>query len=212
MHSESVPVDQRWLGMDRRGIPYAAIAIALIIVLHWVVPAIDNATGWDDPTVAGDVLDLGSGIRITPPVGWQLEQGVRTTDDPVVPVNADASQLTLSNGATTISVTGAGWDGSADELMDQYEKVRETSDEEPDRLFAVDGARSSFTTPSGITGVQQAYQSATGDGRLFAVVVEDENGRQIGIVVAATASDESLGQSDSQIQDFVSSLTTTEPS
>lgn len=209
---ESVPVDERWLGLDRRGIPYAAVAIALILVLHWVVPALDNATEWDNPTGAGDVIDLGSGVRITPPVGWQLEEGVRTTDDTVVPPNIDAALVELSNGAVTISVEGSTWDGTADELMDQYEKVRETSDEKADRVFAVDGERSSFATAAGVTGVQQAFASAGGDGRVFAFVVDDEDGRPIGVVVTATATDDSLGQFDVQIQDLVSSLTTTEPS
>jgi hypothetical protein len=210
-HPESVPVDQRWLGMDKRGIPYAIVAVALILALHWAVPAIDNATKWDNPTVAGDVIDLGSGIRITPPVGWQLEEGVRTTDDPIVPVNADALKVTLSNGAVTVAVAGAKWDGTADQLLDQYNKVRETSDEKADQVFAVTGDRSSFVTSTGVTGVQEAYTSAGGDGRVFAFVVDDDSGRPIGIVVTATGTDGSLGEFDSQIQALVSSLTTTEP-
>jgi len=28
-----VPVDQRWLGIDKRGIPYAVVAVALIVLL-----------------------------------------------------------------------------------------------------------------------------------------------------------------------------------
>lgn len=209
-HHETVPVDQRWLGMDRRGVPYAAAAVALILVLHWIVPAIDNAIEWDNPTVAGDVLDLGSGITITPPVGWQLEDGVRTTDDRVVDLGADGTAVTLANGAVILTVAGSNWDGTADELMDQYNRVRDTSDEEPDRVFAVDGERSSFTTASGVTGVQESYSSAGGDGRVFAFVVDDDEGSPIGVVVASSASDDSLGQFDSEIQDFVSSLTTTE--
>lgn len=209
-HHESVPVDQRWLGLDKRGVPYAVVAVALIFVLHWVVPAVDSATDWDNPTVAGDALDLGSGIRMTPPVGWQLEEGIRLGEEPLIPVRADGSSVTLANGAATISVTGSAWDGTAGELMDQYNEVREGSDEEVDRLFAVSGARASFTTGSGLTGVQESYLSAGGDGRAFALVVDTEDGDPIGVVVAASASDESLGRFDTQIQDFVSSLTTTE--
>lgn len=107
-------------------------------------------------------------------------------------------------------MTGSAWDGTAGELMDQYNEVREGSDEEVDRLFAVSGARASFTTGSGLTGVQESYLSAGGDGRAFALVVDTEDGDPIGVVVAASASDESLGRFDTQIQDFVSSLTTTE--
>lgn len=207
---ESVPVDRRWLGMDRRGIPYAVVALALMLVLHWGVPAIDNATAWSNPTVAGDVIDLGRGIRITPPVGWQLEEGILTTDDPVVPVNPDASKVTLANGAVTITVAGASWNGTAEELLDQYNTIRETSDEDADQLFTVSGERASFVTTSGVTGVQEASTSAEGDGRVFAFVVDDDRGGPIGVVVSATAADDSLGQYDSQIQNFVSSLTTTE--
>lgn len=95
-HHESVPVDQRWLGLDKRGVPYAVVAVALIFVLHWVVPAVDSATDWDNPTVAGDALDLGSGIRMTPPVGWQLEEGIRLGEEPLIPVRADGSSVTLA--------------------------------------------------------------------------------------------------------------------
>jgi hypothetical protein len=95
--------------------------------------------------------------------------------------------------------------------MDRYNTLRDTSDEEPDRGFVVDGDRTSFTTTAGVTGVEEAYTSSTGDGRAFAFVVEDETGSSIGVVVEATASDDSLGEFDRQIQDFVSSLTTTEP-
>lgn len=156
MTHEVVPVDQRWLGMDKRGIPYAVVALVLIAVLLWVVPAIDDATAWNNPTVAGDLIDLGDGITIAPPAGWQLEQGIRTTEESATPVNSDAASATLSNGATTVTVTGSGWTGTATELMDQYNRVRDASDEDPDRQFAVTGERSSFTTATGLTGVQES--------------------------------------------------------
>lgn len=203
-----VPVDERWLGMDRRGVPYAAVALALIVLLVGVIPAIDDAVEWDDPTVAGDVVDLGGGTRITPPVGWQLEDGILTSAESITPVNPDGAGAALTNGATSLQVTTSTWDGTADELMDQYNRLRDTSDESADRLFAVTGDRGSVTTDSGATGVQESWTAANGDGRAFALVVENADDQRIGVVVTATASDDTLGQDEASVTDFVSSLTT----
>ena len=205
---DRVPVDQRWLGMDRRGFPYAIVAVALIVVLVWVIPAVNDAVEWDDPTVAGDVLDLGGGITVTPPVGWQLEAGVRVGADTAGPVNADGSSTVLADGATTISITGAGWDGTADELMDQYNSLRDRSDQADDQLFAVTGTRGSFTTAAGLTGVSEAFESASGSGRAFAFVVDDDGGRPIGVVIAASTGGDTLGDAGGQLDDLVASLTT----
>jgi len=212
---ETVPVDQRWLGMDRRGLPYAVVALVLIAVLHWVIPAIDDATAWDDPIVAGDVLDLGNGITVTPPVGWQLEDGILTSDEPTNPVDPTSPggvRADLATGTAALSVTGAGWDGTANELMDQYNRLREDSDEDADRVFAITGDRSSVTTASGVTGIEESFTSAGGDGRAFAFVLDDDSGTPIGVVIAASATDEAFGPADAEIDDVVSSLTMTETS
>lgn len=209
-HRQRVPVDQRWLGMDRRGVPYAGIAIALVVLLHWVIPAVNDAVAWDDPTRAGDVLDLGDGIVATPPVGWQLEEGFRTTDGPTVSVVADGATVLLANEVATIRIVGATWDGTADALLDQSNRVRETSEEADDRTFEVTGRRGSFTTTAGVTGVSEATVAPAGDGRTFALVVDDRSGKAIGLVVTATAHDGSLATVDPQVEQLVSSITTTE--
>jgi hypothetical protein len=209
VHQESVPIDRRWLGLDKRGIPYAIVALALIALLHWVIPAIDNATSWNNPIAAGDVLNLGGGIRITPPVGWELKDGIRTSQPPAVPVSADGASAQLSNGSATISVTGAAWGGTASELMDQYNRVRTKSNADPDRLFAATGDRSSITTDDGLTGVQESFTSLNDQGQSYAFVLDDTKGKSIGVVITASTPDDTLGNLNSQIEDFAASLTTT---
>jgi hypothetical protein len=33
-----VPVDQRWLGLERRSIPYAVVPLAVLALWAWIVP------------------------------------------------------------------------------------------------------------------------------------------------------------------------------
>jgi hypothetical protein len=49
--------------------------LAIGILLGGILPLVDKAVSWDNPIVAGDRLDLGGGITVTPPIGWQLESG-----------------------------------------------------------------------------------------------------------------------------------------
>lgn len=208
-HLEPVPVDERWLGLDKRGFPTAIVAIVLIAVLAWIVPAVSDSIEWENETVAGDVLDLGGGITVTPPVGWQLEEGIRTSEPPLNAPRADGSSVRLANGATVITVRGAAWEGTAGELMDQNNRVRVASDEEPDRFFEATSEQTTVTTASGVTGVSETFTSATGDGVAYAFVVPTDSGAPIGIVIEASTPDDSVGRHREQIDELVSSLSTT---
>jgi len=208
--SRTVPVDQRWLGMDKRAIPYAVVAVALIAVLIYVLPAINGATDWSDETAAGDVIDMGAGTTFTPPAGWLLEGGIRTSDEPAVPVNASRSSAELVNGGVSVSVAGSDWDGTADELLDQANRLRDNSDQDADKLFKVTGARDSFTTASGIPGVSETFTSATGDGTTWAFVIDDTDGGSTGIVFTAVTSNGTNAGYAGEIEAMVSSLASTE--
>src|SRR6218665_2596803 len=65
-----VPVEHRFLGLDRRTTPLALVLVAIAAVFLVVVPSIDRAVGWDDAIEAGDVIDLGDGVTFVPPEGW----------------------------------------------------------------------------------------------------------------------------------------------
>jgi hypothetical protein len=202
-----VPVDRRWLGMDKRGIPYAVVAVLLMVLLTRVVPAIDDAMTWSDPVRAGDVMDLGSGIRITPPVGWQVVEGVRVGAPIENPVSPGSARVAVVDGTTQIGVTGGAWDGTADDLLSQSNRIRVASDAGPDKLFKVTGDRYTFTTSSGIVGVAEPFTSESGDGTDYAFVVTDATGKQIGLVVSVRDSDATTTPDDQIVRDAVSSLT-----
>ena len=68
-----VPVEHRWLGLDRRTIA-PALGVA-ILALFWavVVPAIDRAIPEDRKVEAGQVFGAGNGVTVAPPTGWNVE-------------------------------------------------------------------------------------------------------------------------------------------
>jgi hypothetical protein len=201
-----VPVDQRWLGMDRRGIPYALVALGLIVVLTRVVPAIDGAIEWDNPARAGDVVDLGFGIRITPPTGWQIEDGI-LAGQATFPVSAKSATAQFADGTTQITVRNGGWSGSANELLDQSDRISAVSGLAEDKAFTVTGPRTTFTTTSGIVGVAEPFSSPAGDGTIYGFVVEDAAGESIGVVVSVTDASDTPNGDAQQATDSVSSLT-----
>jgi hypothetical protein len=115
----SVPVEHRLLGLDRRQLPLALGILAVILVMTVVLPAIEHAVSWDDPVRAGDVIDMGSGIRFVPPVGWQLEQGARVGDEPGTGVTGAQIEALLVDGGVQVAVEASSFDGDADALLDQ---------------------------------------------------------------------------------------------
>jgi hypothetical protein len=211
VHAEPVPVAERWRGLDKRGLPYALVALALGALLVVVVPAVDRATGWGrDLTAAHDVLDLGSGIRLTPPVGWELRTGIRVADPPLTPPDPDRIDVELANGLTTISVIGSGWKGTPGELLDQYNRLRASSREDMSREFEVTGTRQPVTTASGRSGVQETFRTATTTGEAYAFVVPTTKG-PIGTVIQVSSSDPSSTDHRQEIDAMVASLTTSSP-
>jgi hypothetical protein len=154
-----VPVEQRWLGLDRRSFIPAAIVAALGILLGGILPLIDQAVSWDDPIVAGDKLDLGGGITVTPPTGWQLESGVRVGGAGANP--ADATAIVTSNGVS-VTVQVSGFSGSPGELLDRVNDNEFTTATRPD-LTAV-GGRNTLVTGSGLSGVSESYTGTSAEG------------------------------------------------
>ena len=59
-----VPVDRRWLGLDKRTLKPAFFVLAVVIVFVGVVPAINNAISWTNQTTAGDVINMGDDIKV----------------------------------------------------------------------------------------------------------------------------------------------------
>lgn len=149
-----VPVEHRWLGLDRRRLRPAifVLVVALLLIHGW--SALNAVVPWDNPTRAGDVLDLGGGATAVPPVGWQLEDGFLVGDG--TGVNPTSETVKLVKAGAEIRMSGAAFDGTAAQFLDQVIKSQD-----PDA--GISGAPSTFTTASGLAGVVRTSSGQSGD-------------------------------------------------
>ncbi|MCO8269737.1 hypothetical protein M1L60_03920 [Actinoplanes sp. TRM 88003] len=154
-----VPVEHRWFGLDRRQMKPAVfvLVVALLLIYGW--PALNAIVPWDNPTRAGDVLNLGDGATAVPPVGWQLEDGTLVSDRTGVSPTSD--NVKLVKAGTTIQMTGASFNGTAAQFLDQ---VIRSEDPEAD----ISAAPATFTTASGLVGVVRSASGSGGDELLAA--------------------------------------------
>ena len=160
-----VPVDRRWLGLDKRSFGPALFVLAVVIVLAGVIPAVNNAISWTNQTKAGDVIDMGGGITFAAPEGWTLTDGYRTTDHGANSVSPRTSTAVLANGGVRIEVKGGAWPGTAGALLSQLNNNLTRNE---GSSLKVEGAPVSITTDAGDTGVTETYQSGGRAGRLAA--------------------------------------------
>ncbi|MGW6441698.1 hypothetical protein [Lentzea sp. NPDC055074] len=149
-----VPVEHRFLGLDRRTFAPALGVLAVALLLLAGLPAVNALVPWHNEIPAGAVLDLGDGATAVPPAGWQLEAGMLTGTGPVSPASLQAQ---LTTGGAAISLRGTAFTGTADAFLDQ---VRRSEGDAP----GVDGSRGTVTTEAGLVGVAQASTSPNGDG------------------------------------------------
>lgn len=201
----AVPVEHRLLGLDRRQLPLALVVLAVILVMVVVVPAIDDAVPWDDPVRAGDVIDMGSGITFVPPVGWQLEGGIRVGDEPATGVSGARISAALVEGGVQLAVEASRFDGDADALLDQVNRLRDDSGARDDEGFHVTGPRRSTTTDSGLTGVTETVSAAAGDATVAAFAIDTESGT-VGLTVTVDAAPDQYGEHAGDIAALLASI------
>lgn len=208
-----VPVEHRFLGLDRRTIPLTLIVLAVMLFFMVAMPAIDRSVGWDDETEPGDVIDLGSGVTFTPPVGWELTDGIRVGDEPASGLGAGDVFASVGNGGVVVLVRRGAFDGSADALLDQINRLRTTSESEPNRAFKVTGPRRTVTTATGITGVEEAYTSASGEGRIVAFTLDAGEGGSTptGVVIEIDGNHDAYATQAAEVEALVDSLVYEEP-
>jgi hypothetical protein len=202
-----VPVDQRWLGLDKRTLRPALFVLAIVILLAGVLPAIDNAISWTDETKAGDVITMGDGLTFVPPVGWDLQKGFRTTDKPGLPPQISSGLAVLANKGVQIEVQSATFSGSAHDLIDQLNRNLRKSDGSG---FKVSGDPASITTADGRTGVTEQYSNSVHDGQLVAYIIPADQlkdvGAQIGLTFKITGPSNGLGLVRSDIDNMLASV------
>ncbi len=165
-----VPVERRWLGIDRRTILPGVLAVCLAIVLTGLLPAINRSIEYDRQIKAGDVVNLGSGLTFTPAPGWGFPDGLLLSQSTV----GGAEKVThlgatIESGSTSVAVTSGPFAGTADELMSDALKVN-VAYKRIDNA-KVSAGRGTITTSSGIAGVAQAFAGVNVEGLTAVFVV-----------------------------------------
>lgn len=155
-----MPVEQRWLGLDRRSLPPAIAVVAVAVLLAVLLPLADRLVPADDPIRPGERLDLGGGVSVAAPAGWRLESGIRAGERTTVPVTPGSADAVLSTGGVVISLHLAAFGGDAAALLDAVELTGTAG--------VTRGARSPVTTQGGVTGLAEHFTGPGTEGLVAA--------------------------------------------
>lgn len=161
-----VPVERRWLGVDRRTIVPALSALVLALLLAVVLPAVNSAVPYDDEVQAGDVMQLDMGVRFTPTPGWGIVSGLRvggTGRTRSYPANA-----IVETDEYTLMARVSEYQGTAASLL---ERQRATSNRRGGTPSIV-GRSGPITTVSGLRGRIARYAGGESDGMLAAIAAD----------------------------------------
>jgi hypothetical protein len=121
-----VPVDERVGGFDRRSIWPGVVLLVVWAIWAHLMPWINSQVALHDPIVAGDVINLGNGeLSFVPPVGWNLDSGLRLTPGSEQKV-AVPSSTAVSSELVSYSVAVGFWDGTTDGLLDRMLKINDS--------------------------------------------------------------------------------------
>jgi len=164
-----VPVERRFLGFDKATIVPSVVILVFVLALGTWLPNINKLISYDNEAKAGDVLDLGEGIRITPVPGWNIVSGLRVTDEPVTGRGATETTVTLVNGSVTFQVVRAPFDGTTSELLDQVNRNNELLKD--NQGFHVTSPAATATTSQGDQGLAESYTGTDTEGITAAFIL-----------------------------------------
>lgn len=164
-----VPVDRRWLGLDRRTIVPALVVLALALLMGSVLPAINESVAYDDKVVAGDVIEVDGGVTFVPTVGWGITDGVRAGQRPQSGSYPDTA--TVVDGDDSFSIRSAPFKGDANALLEQIRTTTTALDGSQGFHFTSDPT--DIVTARGDRGVVARFQGARSDGLIAAFVFGD---------------------------------------
>ena len=174
-----VPVERRWLGLDRRTLLPGLLVLALALLLRSVVPLIDRAVPGHDVVRAGDRFDLGAGLSIAPPVGWQIVDGILVGARTVQPGTGSPTAAVVRSGISAQMAVST-FAGDAGALLDQINRNDERSGERP--AFTADSDRTAITATGEVTGLAESYTSTSQDGVIAAYTFPDDRGLAVEVV------------------------------
>lgn len=162
-----VPVERRWLGMDRKTLLPAAVVVVLVALAMWGLPALDRAVPVDDPAQAGDVVRVDD-VEFDPAAGWSIDSGVLASDPPES--GGFPSTAEVSRDGFVFSVASDDFDGTPAELMAQLQKNNERLN---DGTVIDMGRVQTFQTAQGARGVIGRFTFTGGTGLVAAYVFDD---------------------------------------
>jgi hypothetical protein len=194
-----VPVEHRWMGLDRRTIPPALGVALLALVWAVLVPVIDRAVPEDRRVEAGQVYGAGNGVTVAPPTGWNVESGVPTSEGS--PDRPAPDGVEVTSGGTTVRVLSVRWDGTLPELLDRVDEIHRDVDDG----WQVTGGTGSLTTQDGVTGIGEDWRSGDRSGRVLAFLHDG-----VGVEVVVSSSFVERAAHREEIDDTVASITFTD--
>ena len=169
-----VPVEQRLWGMDRRTLVPALVVAVFGVVAFWALPALNSSISVSDPVRAGDVVQLGSSVQLTPVAGWDLASGLRQGAAGAAGY-PETAQLT-KDGVTFTVVTDT-FTGTPRQLLAQIRRNNAKLKDDQNPINVV-GDPVTFTTTTGQTGSIARFTSGQGEG-LIAGFVFDGTGVEV---------------------------------
>ena len=193
-----MPVEHRWLGLDRRAIPYGLVAFAVIALWAWVMPWVAAQVAWDDTTSAGEAFQVTTEVTMTVPPGWGVVSGLRTVDDPRGGDDArESEQTVLVKDGVVFSILQGPFEESPARLLDQANRITgaQTSG------YHVSGETHNITTAAGLRGVTQNFTTATGAGAVTAFVVDNS-----GIEIQVAGAEAQVASLKSEVHAMIDSL------
>lgn len=197
VETQRVPVEHRFLGLDRRTFPFAGAALAVWLLWAVVVPAVDDAVPWHDVVRAGDVLQLTDSVTMVPVAGWGLRSGLRTTDR--TRDGATSEPVVLTEEGVTLQVTPGPWAGSPTQLLVQSARIT-GAQAGPDRLDPV-GGTTTVQTREGDVGVLEAFSTPVADGLIAAFVFDGQ-----GLQIEAFGTPEHMAEHAGEISAMIASI------
>lgn len=175
------PAEHRVAGIDRRTIVPALIALGVVVLWAFLVPAVDGALGYDEETRAGDVLIIGPASTMALPAGWGLRAGLRTPDRSRTQ-DYSSAETKLESGSVIFTTKAGVWKQSAAALTRQT--IKDSKLLQSQAKLRIKNVQRTFSTNSGNHGAIQDYQTVSGQGTVVAFV---KKGVGIQVVISGPA-------------------------
>lgn len=197
--STRVPVEHRLLGIDRRSIPYAAVAFAVIALWAWVMPWVDDQVPWDDTLQAGDVVQVTDDVTMNAAPGWGIVKGLLASDR-TRSGQKSSDQVVLVKDGVVFSILQGPFEGTPSRLLRQVKRITGVGGEG----FSVATTPQDVVTASGLRGVAQDFSSARNVGTIYAFVVDG-----VGIDIQVVGPEAQMQELSNETAAMIGSLATT---